>query len=54
MLEAYDKDLMSSDFLCKSRPLSFTSLVEDEEEKLHDLKLYDKESKEAGTLIVST
>jgi hypothetical protein len=45
---------MSSDLLCASKPISFVTLVEDEEEKTSTITLFDKSKKKAGELVVST
>jgi len=39
-MEAYDKDLASSDLLGVANTLSYVSLVENTDEKLHDLDLF--------------
>lgn len=54
VLEAFDKDVGGEDSLGKIKPMSFVTLVEDEEEHVHTVKIYDTNSKEAGTLIVAT
>ena len=54
VLEAFDHDVDSDDSLGKSKGISFVSLVEDEEEHMHDLKLYDGASKETGHLTIKT
>ena len=50
ILEAYDKDLVTSDFLGKTKGISFVTLVENEDVKEHTLTLLDKEKKKAGEL----
>lgn len=54
MLEAYDKDIASDDFLGKTKGISYVYLTQDEEQHKHEMKLYDKDGKEAGKLIVTT
>lgn len=54
ILEAYDKDLMSSDFLGQTKGISYVSLVENEELKTHNVQLFDKEKKKAGDLVMTT
>ena len=54
VLEAYDKDLMSSDLLGKTKGISYVSLVENEELKNHTVQLFDKVKKVAGTLILTS
>jgi len=50
VLEAYDKDVLSSDFLGATKGLSFVTLVESEDIKQHTLILMDKAKKKAGEL----
>lgn len=50
VLEAYDKDLVTSDFLGATKGLSFVTLVESEDVKEHTLILLDKAKKKAGEL----
>ena len=50
VLEAYDKDVLSSDFLGATKGLSFVTLVESEDIKQHTLILLDKAKKKAGEL----
>ena len=54
ILEAYDKDLMSSDLLGATKGISYVSLVENEELKTHNVQLFDKEKKKAGDLILTS
>ena len=41
-LEAWEKDLASSDFLGKIKPISFKELTDFTGVKKHDLQLFDK------------
>lgn len=50
ILESYDKDLVTSDFLGQTKGISYVSLVETEELKEHSIQLFDKEKKQAGEL----
>lgn len=52
--EALDKDLVTSDLLGISNPLSLISLTADPNPINHELELYDKNLKMAGTLWVTT
>lgn len=54
ILEAYDKDLVGSDLLGKTKGISYVSLVENEELKKHEVLLFDKEKKKAGELILTS
>lgn len=54
VFEAFDKDLASSDFLGKSKGISFVTLVETEDLKTHTLLLSDEDGKKAGELIVTS
>lgn len=52
--EAYDKDLVTSDFLGKTKGFSFVTLVENEDLKTHKIVLNDNDKKKAGELIFTT
>ena len=52
-MEAYDKDIASSDLLGKANALSYVSLVEDTKEKVHDLDLFH-EYKKTGNVKFTT
>lgn len=54
ILEAFDHDLDADDSLGKSKGISFGSLIQDEDEHEHDLKLYDAGSKETGEITIKT
>ena len=54
ILEAYDKDLTSSDFLGQTKGISYVSLTENDELKTHNVILFDKEKKKAGDLILTS
>lgn len=49
-LEAYDKDLATSDFLGQIRPIAYVYLTEHEEPMNQVLDLFDKQKKKAGTV----
>jgi len=51
---AYDKDPLSSEFLGSSTNISLVSLVENENKKMHELELYDKNHKKSGSLNIIT
>lgn len=53
-LEAYDKDIASSDFLGAIRPIAFVYLVEHEEPINQVLDLFDKGKKKAGTVEIES
>jgi hypothetical protein len=54
ILDAYDKDIGSSDFLGGSKGISYVSLVENEELKTHNVQLFDKAKKKAGDIMFTT
>jgi len=54
ILEAYDKDLVTSDLLGKTKGISYVSLVENDEIKNHTVQLFDTEKKVAGELILTS
>jgi hypothetical protein len=54
ILNAYDKDIASSDFLGATKGISYVSLVENEELKTHNVQLFDKEKKKAGDLVLTS
>ena len=47
-MEAYDEDIAIDDKLGATKPLSYVTLVEDEEEHEHDLTLFDADGKKSG------
>jgi hypothetical protein len=48
VLEAFDHDVDADDHLGSTKKISYVNLVQDEEQHEHELKLYDKDGKEAG------
>lgn len=54
ILEAYDHDVDADDLLGSTKRISYVNLVKDEDEHEHDLKLYDKDGKESGSLLIKT
>lgn len=52
--EALDKDLVTSDLLGVSNPCSLIALTADQTPIEHELELYDKNLKMAGTLWLTT
>lgn len=54
VLEAFDHDVDADDSLGKTKGMSFVYLILDEEEHVHELKLYDDESKETGAVTFKT
>ena len=52
-IKAFDQDVGSSDFLGAANPISFTSLVEDEEEHTLDRPLFN-DCKQVGNIKFST
>ena len=53
-LEAFDHDVDADDSLGKTKKMSFVYFILDVEEHVHELKLYDDESKETGTVTFTT
>ena len=53
-MEAFDHDIDADDSLGKTKGLSYVSLIQDESQHEHQLKLYNEESKETGQLTVRT
>ena len=54
IFEAYDKDIGSSDLLCKTDALDFVDLVGSSEIVKMDLELFDDKRNKAGNVIIST
>ena len=54
VLEAMEKDTLTSDFLGSTEPLSFAALAEFEGLCRHDLIIYDKKLQKAGNIKVAT
>ena len=54
IFEAYDKDIGSSELLCKTDELDFVDLVTSSEITKMDLELFDDKMAKAGNVIIST
>ena len=54
VLEAFDKDTLTNEFLGSSESISFLKLTEDEEIHNHEITLKDKESKYCGKIIMES
>jgi hypothetical protein len=52
--EAYDKDLGSSELLCKTEPLDYIDLLGKTEVNKMNLELFDDKGNTAGKVLVST
>ena len=52
--EAYDKDLTSSELLCKTEPLDYVDLLGTTEVNNMELELFDAKGNAAGKVLVST
>lgn len=54
VLEAFDKDLVTSDLMGQTNPISFSTLTQDLDMHSNSLDLYDKNYKHIGTLNIET
>jgi len=54
ILEAYDKDVASSDWLGSTTQISYAPLIQDDEPKIQTLDIYDKDNKKSGEITIQT
>ena len=53
-MEAFDKDVVGSDFIGRGNPIKYTNLTQTDNSQAHEVDLYDDKYKHTGKVLIKT